>query len=354
MEKAKRNYSLDFLKIIGATIIVFHHFQATTGAKYNYFVNFSGTWFNWGYIVELFFILSGYFMYKYIPKIKEGEVTLLEWWKKRAVRLLPMSAISVVAFELILLSGNTIFNIKFWGMDVSLWGTVIAALGVQEGWVFHNPIINHSIWYISALMLCYILFYIFTALSAKLKCKPIYFYIAIILFGIAGGVYGFDLPFWNWQICRGYYAFFFGLLLASYVNKYGIKAREVIISIVTLAFFMTVFILFPEYGDDHTNYMMTFLVFPAIVILFETKAMGKIFCHKIWGTLSAISFEVYLWHLPLLLLAYVIKGGLGWTPDYSNIWYMLGFTAITWGFATLMYFALERPIVNFIARKKKN
>ena len=353
MDKVKRNYSFDFLKILAATGIVFHHFQATTGARYNNFINFSGTWFNWGYLVELFFILSGYFMFHHISTIQDGKVTLLEWWKKRAVRLLPMSAITVVVFEIILFIGNTVLKTKIWGMDVSVWGMIISAFGVQEGWVFKNPIINNSIWYISALMLCYVLFYIVTVLSAKLKCKPLYFYIAIILLGIAGGVYGYDKPFFNWQICRGYYAFFFGLVLATYINKFGIKKKEIIVSFATLAFFTLLFVFLPQYGNDHTNYMMTFFVYPALIILFETKPVRKVFCHKIWGTVSAISFEVYLWHLPLMLLMYFMMGLFSWNPDFSNLAFMLIFTLISWIWATLMYFFVERPITNLLTKKKK-
>ena len=59
---------------------------------------------------KLFFILSGYFMFRYIPVIQEGNITLSEWWKKRAVRLLPMSAITVVVFEIILFINNTMFG----------------------------------------------------------------------------------------------------------------------------------------------------------------------------------------------------------------------------------------------------
>ena len=351
MDKVKRNYSFDFLKILAATGIVFHHFQAITGARYDNFINFSGAWFNWGYLVELFFILSGYFMYHHITTIQEGGVTLFEWWKKRAVRLLPMCAVTVVAFEIILFIGNTVLQTKLWGMDVSVWGMITAAFGVQEGWVFRNPVINNSVWYISALMLCYIVFYIVTALSAKLKCNPMYFYVAIILFGIAGGVYGMDFPFWNWQICRGYYAFFFGLLLSAYINKYGIKVREIVVSFITLALFGALFILSPEYADDHTNYMMTFFVYPALIILFETKPIQKIFCHKVWGTISAISFEVYLWHLPCMLLMYFIMGLLSWKPEFSLI-FMLVFTLIMWAIATLMYFLLERPLTKLFTKKK--
>lgn len=351
MDKVKRNYSFDFLKILAATGIVFHHFQAITGARYDNFINFSGAWFNWGYLVELFFILSGYFMYHHITTIQEGGVTLFEWWKKRAVRLLPMCAVTVVAFEIILFIGNTVLQTKLWGMDVSVWGMITAAFGVQEGWVFRNPVINNSVWYISALMLCYIVFYIVTALSAKLKCNSMYFYVAIILFGIAGGVYGVDFPFWNWQICRGYYAFFFGLLLSAYINKYGIKVREIVVSFITLALFGALFILSPEYADDHTNYMMTFFVYPALIILFETKPIQKIFCHKVWGTISAISFEVYLWHLPCMLLMYFIMGLLSWKPEFSLI-FMFVFTLIMWAIATLMYFLLERPLTKLFTKKK--
>jgi peptidoglycan/LPS O-acetylase OafA/YrhL len=355
MEKASRNYSLDFLKILGAIVIVLHHFQAIVGVKYNVLINFSGDWFNWGLFVELFFILSGYFMYRYIPKIQEGGITLSEWWKKRAVRLLPMSAITVVVFTLILFINNNVFGFgALWGMKVSIWDTIIAAFGIQEGWVFKNPIINNSIWYISALMFCYILFYIVTAFSARIKCNPMYFYIAIILLGLAIGVYGIDKPFMNWQMARGYYAFFFGILFAYYMNKYGVRRREIIASLITIIFFTLLFIFYPEYGSVNTNYMVTFFVFPAWVILFETKAMHKVFRHKIWETVSGISFEVYLWHLPLMLLMYLIMNLTGWRPPFENMASMYIFLIITWAFATLMYFFAERPITRRLTKNTKN
>lgn len=351
MEKAERNYSLDFLKFIAAIGIVFHHFQATTYARYEGFINFHGEWFNWGYLVELFFILSGYFMYRYIPVIKEGGMSLFSWWKKRALRLLPMSAISVIAFELILFAHNTTFDSNLWGMEVSVWGTVIATLGVQEGWVFENPIINNSVWYISVLMACYIIFYIVTVLSQRLKCNSLYFYVAIILIGIGVGVFELNLPFLNWQMARGYYAFFFGLLLAAYVNKYGIRRREIIFSLLTLTVFTLIFIFYHQYAEDYTNYIVTFIVFPAIVMLFETKAMKSLFRHKLWGVLGGISFEVYLWHLPLMLLMYFLMKLGNWSLNFENILSMFAFSGVTLVFATLMYFGVEKPISKLISKK---
>ena len=80
--------------------------------------------------------------------------------------------------------------------------------------------------------------------------------------------------------------------------------------------------------------------------------MHKIFRHKIWGTLSGISFEVYLWHLPLMLLMYLIMNVTGWNPPFENMASMYIFLGITWVFATIMYFGVERPITKLLTRKK--
>ena len=88
-----RSYSLDFLKIIATIIIVFHHFQQHTNHLYSNFINFNGTWFYWGYMVELFFLLSGFFMLKYVERINSGEISLAKWVGLRSKRLLPMVAI---------------------------------------------------------------------------------------------------------------------------------------------------------------------------------------------------------------------------------------------------------------------
>ena len=89
------------------------------------------------------------------------------------------------------------------------------------------------------------------------------------------------------------------------------------------------------------------------MILFETKPVRSVFRHKIWGTVSAISFEVYLWHLPLLLLLYLVSRAVSWVPDFANMGGMFIFTAATWGVATLMYFFVERPITNLLTKNKK-
>jgi len=353
MQKKKRNYSLDFLKILATTGIVFHHFQQVTNVKYDHFINFWGEWFYWGYLVEFFFLLSGYFMCRYIPSITENAITLADWWKKRALRLLPMVAISAIGYELILLAHLKVNGNAWMDISITVWGTIITSLGIQDGWVFSNPYVNNPVWYISVLMACYILFYIVTVLASKIKCNPMYLYISMILLGIGIGTYNINLPLLNSQMGRGYYAFFFGLLLSTYINKNGVKLRELVISIFCLIFFTFVFIFYPQYGEKDLNYTLTFLVFPSLIFIFESKFLQKFFCHKVWGTLSAISYEVYLWHNPMLPLMYVIMGWLNWNPDFSNINCMFIFLIASWLFGALMYFLVERPVTKLLTQKIK-
>lgn len=62
----ERNFSLDFLKIVATIGIIFHHWQQVTGAYFENHINFYNGRFYWGYLVELFFVLSGFFCWKYI------------------------------------------------------------------------------------------------------------------------------------------------------------------------------------------------------------------------------------------------------------------------------------------------
>ena len=62
----KREGSLDLLKFLATCCIVMHHFQQITGAFFEGHLNFYSGNFYWGYLVELFFLVSGYFAYIYI------------------------------------------------------------------------------------------------------------------------------------------------------------------------------------------------------------------------------------------------------------------------------------------------
>ena len=57
----ERYYNLDLIKSIAAVFIVFHHYQQMANVKFDG-INFFGGSFYWGYLVELFFLISGFVM----------------------------------------------------------------------------------------------------------------------------------------------------------------------------------------------------------------------------------------------------------------------------------------------------
>lgn len=67
----KRNSAMDCLRILATVLIVFHHYQQFTGAQFTYIDFWTGS-FYFGWLVEFFFVMSGYFTDKYVLKIFEG------------------------------------------------------------------------------------------------------------------------------------------------------------------------------------------------------------------------------------------------------------------------------------------
>ena len=62
-----RNTAIDIMKISGATLIVLHHYQQGTGIVLRH-IAFYGGKFNFGYVVELFFLISGLLTYRTFKK----------------------------------------------------------------------------------------------------------------------------------------------------------------------------------------------------------------------------------------------------------------------------------------------
>lgn len=128
----RREYSLDVIKIIATILIVFHHYQQVTGAMFSV-INFWDGKFYFGYIVELFFVLSGYFMWRYVDRIN-ATYSFKCFILKKMQRLLPLVAIGAVVYEILLIIYQILYGQQWLGIQVTLWGTVIDALGIQDGW----------------------------------------------------------------------------------------------------------------------------------------------------------------------------------------------------------------------------
>lgn len=349
--KQERTYSLDFLKILATVAIVFHHFQQVFAVTFQKHINFFGDWFFWGYLVEFFFLLSGFFMYKYKEKILSGEGSFGSWFARRLKRLLPVVAVSAIAFEILLFCYAKVYDTRFWDLQLSLWGTVTACLGLQHSWCFVGSDINSPTWYVSVLLLCYVAFWLLTYLARRFKVSPTYFYLAMILVGCGLLSYQISLPFFNERSARGFYAFFFGLVFAGFIKEFGNKKTTWISALVVVFMLVLLFALWPSVVQFGLNYILTFLFFPAVVVLFLTKPMQKVFCHSFWGKCGSIFFNVYVWHLPLMVLYLVLSKACAWNLNLENPVFMYAFLGVTIAFATASHYLIENPLDQFFSRQ---
>ena len=182
MKSGERDYSLDFIKIISTIFIIFHHYQQVMGVYFENKINFFNGKFYFGYVVEMFFVLSGLFMYTYVEKIQDN-LTFVKFYLRRLGRLFPLLMVGAISYEIFLVIYQHMYYDSWFGITPTFWGTVISSLGIQDGWALPNPCVNNPTWYISVLMLCYVIFLFFSLYSEALGFEGTIF---ICLYDISG------------------------------------------------------------------------------------------------------------------------------------------------------------------------
>ncbi len=353
-ESKKRDYSLDFIKIIATVFIIFHHYQQVTGVYFENGINFCNGKFYFGYMVELFFVLSGFFMYSYIEKIQRLEISFPKFYFKRLGRLFPLLLMGAIGYEVLLVIYQSLYQSTWFDLKPNFWGIVISSLGIQDGWALPNPCVNNPTWYISVLMLCYVIFYFIVYLAKRLSIKPQYLFLFMIFLGMGINTYGINLPFLNASSCRGYYAFFFGLLLAGVINEYDFGIFLSMISIAILAVITYLIVNHYEFMSNGINYIMTFIYYPALIILCKSKIVAKILNRKFIGTLGKISFDVFIWHNPFYLLLYICIKIFNWNLNLQSYITMIGYAVFCYIFGTVSYYLIERPAGKLVGKAEKS
>jgi peptidoglycan/LPS O-acetylase OafA/YrhL len=316
----QRKYSLDFLKITATTFILFHHYQQYIGRSTDG-LNFVDGKFYFGYMVELFFILSGFFMFPYVDRIYKG-LTFKEFYIPRIKRLVPMLALTAVAFQ----AFAFIYYLKYHMLegffnDMQLWDLVVASVGMQKGWVFADTIfINNPAWYISVLLLCYLIFYLGVAVCRKLGTSSRYFFLAMIMWGIIINTYDIRVAFTNAYTARGYISFFTGLMLATYIYDRTTSIKENVASVFIVVTLSLLFVIKPEMLEVGFVYLLTFFFYPAIIIIFRSSIVEKIFNHKAWGFAADVAFNAFMWHFVAFIPLFMyIKAHMWQYPWYGPI-----------------------------------
>lgn len=103
-----------------------------------------------------------------------------------------------------------------------------------------------------------------------------------------------------------------------------------------------------EWVASGINYLMTFVFYPALVVLFSSRPLAKLFDYKCIGTLGKITYDTYIWHNPIFFLLYIIPAVTGQNWSLLTVKAMLLYTVFSFVVGAVSYYALERPINRWI------
>lgn len=353
MNNKKRDVSLDLIKIIATIFIILHHYQQITGVFFEGSVNFFNGRFYFGYLVEMFFIISGMLMYSYIEKIKQG-MSFQKFYLKRYLRLLPLMFLSIIVCDILLIVYKRVFSEAWFNITPTLKGTIISILGVQCGWIFKNPMINNPIWYISVLLLCYIIFYFLVKIAEFTKIKCEYLFAIMIAVGIATFQSKINIPFLNPYSSRGYYAFFFGIILMSIINVYDktdkVKINNILSVVCIIVSATCIYLIVANNNFIRKNivYVVTYVLYPAIIIALRSnlikKYLNKTLISNIVNKLSAISFDSFIWHCPVIIFFQIVFEKYGINISYNNYVVMIMYVITCYVIGTISYYLIEQKI----------
>lgn len=300
----KQEGSLNLLKLLAASIIVFHHFQQLSGASFPGRLNFAGGSFYWGYMVELFFMLSGYFTLHYLEDPSFAEKGYFRFIFGKYLRFLPLlaltGAVTAIVLYLIARSSNAAYSFNLWTVILGMTGL---------GRLFTEKIvINNPTWYISVLLICYSVFYFTVYVSGKMKIDPgvpffVTMWIGVLMFHVCNK-YDFAMPLFSRSIGRGLICFFAGLLLCRILKEKALN-RKPLWQVGSLLYLILFILVYRSQGvepSDVRYYLLSFTIFPAVILLFKFPLLEQLCSHSCFRAIGNITFHTFMWHYMILQL----------------------------------------------------
>lgn len=315
--KKNKIFGLDILKAIAIISIVIYHINAN--------------WLRGGFVgVDLFFVISGYLLTNSIIRQveAEGEIKLLQNIIKRIKQLFPVLFL-VVFFTTVYI---TVFNKPI--LDYAHRDIVPSLTFTNNWWYIFNDVgyfdsfvtspFKH-LWYISVLMQSYIIILLLAKISTKLSDDKFRFYKyglgIIILASFTASQLHFDID----NVSRVYYGtdtrifeiaigalayFFYPLeLLKTGESKKGLENKFLLpLSFISLSLFIASMFYVTEIQP--WVYRVGFLLFAinSFALMISVGNDNNFIFNKLrfipfLQKIGNMSYSIYLWHFPILVLS---------------------------------------------------
>ena len=205
----KRLYNLDIIKILATFGILFHHYQQFFKLEFSG-INFYGGSFSFGYLVELFFMISGFL----VAYTDDGTSYIYSFLKKY-LRFLPSVLLAGIVFLLIRVISLHTLGYDLDGRSYSVANIIASLFLFQSGWgIEFSFAVNNPVWYLCVLLLCYLIYYVVTFLTKKFSViSRTYVLLFLAMIAVLFNFFHVYIPFFHLANLRGYASFFIGVCL---------------------------------------------------------------------------------------------------------------------------------------------
>jgi len=325
VERIARNYYIDSVRMIAATIVTFFHFNQMRSEK-NFFHDF---FLSYGWLgVPIFFVISGFS----ISSSFDSKPNFLTFWKKRLLRIYP-----AYWFSVILIVGIVITQKYLTGNNstVSIPHTKIDIINTFLS--FYKPLTNTGMmnwvyWTLVYELFFYLAFSICLIVNFKYKN-----YITLLLI----------LASCFFSLFQNMNFFFFLKLLGYFTLGIGIKevmANKNVISFSLIILSCISILINKKYCEGSEKELIDLISFiVAIVFSISIYFVSPLIKSKNWLSESGnYSYGLYLFHIPIGI--YILR------PLFSSIhfdYFLFDFLkyAICFAVSYLSYVYLEKPIM---------
>lgn len=353
LHRKTRNTYIEGLRAL-AIILVFNVHYFGPFVEEHYFLNVNSfayklvSTLNAGLIgVDLFFVLSGYLLYRVL---KSRNYTFRSFLVNRLKRLLPANLIILILIVL-----------ATWNFEA---GKFILNLFFLQNFLVSNPTYNYVNWSLSWEWLFYILIFFSIKLSKNDDFRVLFFSAAALLFLILNQI--FFANFFNDYNLKfpdpgRFSCFYVGVVVAILEkNNFLIKYKKTTIQLLYAALlFIAIPLLSYLWGNytqlitDNATYENLFFVssglaFGLLLHLTNNYELGirRIFTNSFFRILGQISYSFYLIHaaiaLPLSNMLYTkIISDINSFQDMAFC-YLISFI-ITFFMGSFLYYYFERP-----------
>jgi peptidoglycan/LPS O-acetylase OafA/YrhL len=344
-------FAVDLLRGFAAIAVLFYHYQHFYYAPGAYNANvrdlseqlpmfefFSLIYIYGSYAVQFFWMISGFvFASVYSSKYTSAN----EFFMKRIARLYPLHLLTLIVVAVLQAIACSTFGTNLIyenndGYHFMLNLVLASSWGFENGYSFNAPI-----WSVSVEVIIYALFWLVSKpLLQTGMARP------LAIASVAGML--FQLGLGNWMIWECAMYFFIGCVIYNIAGNHRNPVRDLAIMVVACVAILVCTDILAEL-TVRAGFLLFAVALVGCATIVDSHRLGRVFERVRF--IGDSTYGIYLWHIPIQLMALLLLNQFGFDPEVRNSpAFLLLFLTTCCVVGWLSFTIFERPLNRSILR----